>query len=422
MAQAAGRKIIFISILIFALAAASSLVYLSIVVIKKRLPIRVGILHSQTGTMAISELPIIDATLMAIEEINDSGGLLGRSIEPIVEDGASDPATFAAKAEKLITKDKVDVIFGCWTSASRKAVKSIVEKHDHLLFYPVQYEGLEDSPNIIYTGATPNQQILPGVTWCYYNLGATFFLVGSDYVFPRTAHEIIKNYIKLFNGKIIGEAYVPLGGTSFEGIVKNIVALQPKVIINTINGNSNNTFFKALRNAGITPDKIPTMSFSIAEQDLEVLGAQELVGDYAAWSYFQSVASPTNERFVDRFKKKYGQDRVVSDPLEAAYFGIGLWAQAVREVKTSQVLKIKNAIKKQGQDAPEGIVYIDPNNNHTWKTVRIGKITQQGQFDIVWSSHKAIRPIPFPSFRGRINWEGFLEKLYEGWNKKWALE
>ena len=420
MAYRSISKLFTFVIILLVIPLAISLSYFSIV--KRNYPIKVGILHSQTGTMATSELPIIDASLMAIEELNNRGGLLGRLIEPIVVDGASDWPTFAAKAEKLIVTDKVDAIFGCWTSASRKAVKPIVEKYDHLLFYPVQYEGLEDSQNIIYLGATPTQQILPGVTWAFYNLGTTFFLVGSDYVFPRTANELIKNHIKLFNGKIVGEAYQPLGSTSFTEIVKEIMRLQPKVIINTINGNSNNSFFKELRSAGITPDKIPTMSFSIAEQDLEILGPRYLIGDYAAWSYFQSVDNLKNKAFVKRFKQKYGNNRVVSDPLEAAYCGINLWAKAVKDATTARVKEIKMRIKKQGYNAPEGIVYIDPNNNHTWKNVRIGKITENGQFTIVWSSQKAIRPVPFPIFYGRKNWDLFLEKLYEGWNKKWALE
>ena len=383
--------------------------------------IRVGILHSQTGTMAMSELPVIDATLLAIEEINRQGGLLGKIIEPILADGASDPSTFAAQAEKLITQDKVSVIFGCWTSACRKAVKEVVEKYDHLLFYPVQYEGLEDSRNIIYTGAAPNQQILPAVTWCFYNLGKTFFLIGSDYVFPRMANELIKDQAKLLGAKVIGEAYQPLGSLRFKSIVEDIVRLKPQVIINTINGSSNIAFFKELRNVGITPDKIPTMSLSIAEEELKIIGQHALTGDYATWSYFQSIQRPENIIFVKAFKKRYGQNRVVSDPLETAYFGVYLWSQAVKNASAVQPSIIKEAVKKEGRDAPEGIVYIDPDNNHTWKSVRIGKVTQGEQFSQVWSS-EAIHPMPFPILSENRNWEGFLERLYEGWNKKWSAE
>jgi len=306
--------------------------------------VRVGILYSETGAMATNELPIIDALLMGIEEINNSGGVLGKSIEPIIADGASDPITFGNQAEKLITERKVDVIFGCWTSASRKRVKPIVEKYDNLLFYPLQYEGLENSANIIYTGAAANQQLLPGITWCYFNIGNSFFLVGSDYVFPRTANVVIKNYIDAFDITIVGEVYHPLSSMDFTDTVQKILKAQPKVIINTLNGNSNVAFFAELKKAGITAQKIPVMSFSIAEEELRTtLKNQDLTGNYATWSYFQSVNTPESIQFVEKFKKKYGQHRVVSDPMEAAYFGVHLWAQAVKYAKLliPQSLKIK---------------------------------------------------------------------------------
>jgi urea transport system substrate-binding protein len=388
---------------------------------KSNSSIRVGILHSQTGVMAISELSVIDATMLAIDEINASGGLLGRNIEPILGDGASDWPTFAAQAEKLITKDNVEVVFGCWTSASRKMVKPIFEKYDHLLFYPVQYEGVENSPNIIYTGAVPNQQIFPGVTWAFYNLGKTFFLVGSDYIFPRVANELIKKQVDAIGGTIVGEAYQPLNGAQFKKIVQDIIKAKPQVIISTINGSSNITFFKELRSAGITPDKIPTVSFSIAEEEFKVLSVKDFVGDYAAWNYFQSIDSPENKKFVQAFKKRYGESRVMSDPLEAAYFGVYLWAQAVKNAGTAKVRLVKEKLKVQGMDAPEGVVYIDANNNHTWKIVRIGKILENGQFKQVWSSIKAICPIPFP-FEGKQDWSWLLDRLYKGWGNQWSAQ
>lgn len=380
--------------------------------------IRVGILHSQTGTMAISESPVVDATLLAIEEINAQGGLLGKIIQPIIKDGSSDASVFKSEAENLIINDRVDVIFGCWTSASRKSVKPIVEKYNNLLFYPVQYEGLEYSQNIIYTGAAPNQQILPGFNWCFYNLGQSFFLVGSDYIFPRTANELIKDHAKKLGAKILGERYQPLESREFADIVKEIKKNQPKVIINTINGSSNIYFFQELEKAGITPDKIPVMSFSIAEGELKILNAKNLAGNYATWSYFQSIKTPENLDFVKKFKNKYGQNRVVSDPLEAAYCAIKLWAQAVKKARTANPVKIKKFIKGEGRNAPEGIVYIDEHNNHTWKMVRIGKIMSDGQFQVVWDSEIAIRPIAYPA--SEKNWTGFLERLYQGWNNKWS--
>ena len=383
-------------------------------------PIKVGILHSLTGTMAISEKSVVDAELMAIDEINAKGGLLGRKIQPVIVDGASNWPQFAKMAEKLITQDKVSVVFGCWTSASRKTVKPVFEKYGHLLFYPVQYEGLEQSPNIVYLGAAPNQQIIPAVKWSIDHIGKRFFLVGSDYVFPRTANEIIKNQIQSLGGEVVGEEYLLLGSKDVGPMVQKILAAKPDVILNTINGDSNVAFFQALRAADITPDKMPVMSFSIAEDELRSMNAKDLAGNYAAWNYYQSVESDINKGFVERFKKKYGQDRVTDDPMEAAYDAVYLWAQAVTDANSDAVEDVQRTIKKQSYNAPEGTVYIDPENQHTWKIVRIGKIREDGQFDIVWSSDKPIQPIPFPTSKTREEWERFLNDLYTKWNGNWA--
>jgi urea transport system substrate-binding protein len=386
----------------------------------QRNPIKVGVLHSLSGTMAISEKSVVDATLLAIEELNRKGGLLGRQIEPVVADGRSDWPTFASEANRLIAEEEVVVIFGCWTSASRKTVKPVLEKHDHLLFYPVQYEGLESSPNIIYTGAAPNQQIIPAVKWCADHLGKGFFLVGSDYVFPRTANAIIKDQLAAIRGEVLGEEYILLGSSKVDEAVQRIIDTRPDVILNTINGDTNVAFFRALRAAGITPDKIPTMSFSVAEDELRTLGVENMVNDYACWNYFQTVDTPENQRFVDAFRKKYGDDRVTDDPMEAAYFGVHLWAQAVRDAGTVEVKTVRERLGNQTYRAPGGIVYIDAENNHTWKTVRIGRIRADGQFEILWSSGKPVRPVPYPVYRSPSEWHSFLDGLYTGWGEKWA--
>lgn len=383
-------------------------------------PIKVGVLHSLTGSLALSESAVVDATLFAIQELNERGGLNGSMLEPVVVDGKSDWPTFAQEAERLITQEHVAVIFGCWTSASRKLVKPVVEKYNSLLFYPVQYEGLEESQNIFYTGAAPNQQILPAVTWCFNNLGKKFFLVGSDYVFPRAANEIIKDHVQALGGTILGEQYLVLGGTEVAGIVQEIKTAQPNVIINTINGDSNIAFFKALRAAGITPEKIPVMSLSVAEQELAHLEASAMVGDYAAWSYFQSVRGTANEKFVAGFKKKYGAQRVVSDPMEAAYFGVHLWANAVRETGSVAVDTVRQALRNQSYNAPEGVVSIDPLTQHTWKFARIGKINGAGQFTEIWNSGRAVRPLPYPVYRDKTAWSALLENLYKQWGNQWA--
>lgn len=362
--------------------------------------IKVGILHSQSGTMAISEKSVVDAELLAIEEINKAGGVLGKQIEPVIEDGASDWPTFAEKAKKLIDQDKVVSIFGCWTSASRKAVLPVFEEKKHMLWYPVQYEGQECSQNIFYTGAAPNQQIEPAVEWLFKNKGKEFFLVGSDYVFPRTANTIIKAQVAKLGGKIVGEDYIPLGGTEVTPIISKIKAALPKggVIFNSLNGDSNVAFFKQLQGAGLDPKKYPSMSVSIAEEEVKAIGVEYLEGHYAAWNYFMSVDSPANKKFVDAFKAKYGADRVTNDPMEAAYIGVYLWKQAVEKAKTADDLeKVRAAAYGQTFDAPEGMVTMNP-NHHLSKVVRIGEIMKDGQFKVVFSTDKAISPVPWNQF------------------------
>lgn len=400
--------------------AACSLASSLIIGCQKPPPIRVGVLHSLTGTMAISEKSVADATLMAIEEINQKGGLLGRPVEAVVADGRSDAETFARETQRLIQEEKVATIFGCWTSASRRTVKPVVERFNHLLFYPVQYEGLESSPNIVYTGAAPNQQIIPAVKWSLDNLGRTFFLVGSDYVFPRTANAIIRDQVTALRGDIVGEEYLLLGSRDVGGVVEKIKAAKPKVILNTINGDTNIAFFQALRKAGISSSDIPTMSFSVGEEELRGLGPKDFIGDYATWNYFQALDTPENTAFVARFKSRYGPSRVTSDPIEAGYFGVYLWAQAVKAASSAELADIRLAIRKQSFLAPEGVVYIDLDNLHTWKGVRIGRIQKDGQFDIVWRSARPVRPVPYPIYRTKAQWELFLTSLYTRWGNRWA--
>jgi urea transport system substrate-binding protein len=383
-------------------------------------PIKVGVLHSLTGTMAVSERTVVDATLYAVDELNRRGGVLGRRVEPVVVDGHSDWASFADAAERLITQDKVSAVFGCWTSACRKTIKPIFERHDAALFYPVQYEGLEQSPNIVYTGAAPNQQIIPAIKWSLDHLGPRLFLVGSDYVFPRTANKIIAAEVTALGGTVTGEAYVPLGDQDFAAIIAEIRRTHPDVIFNTINGDSNLGFFKALRAAGITPKQIPVMSFSIAEAEVKAIGPAILAGDYAAWNYFQSVATPENRDFVSGFKARYGADYVTTDPMESAYFGVMLWAKAVDEAGSADFRDFHATIRGQSMAAPGGTVTIDPITQHTWKTVRIGRIRGDGNFDIQWDSQRPVRPVPFPSFLSKAEWLSFLDRLRAGWNGNWA--
>ncbi|GCL70688.1 urea ABC transporter substrate-binding protein [Paenibacillus naphthalenovorans] len=355
----------------------------------------VGVLHSLTGTMSISEVSVRDSTIMAIEEINQAGGVLGKQLKPIVEDGASDWPTFAEKTKKLLQKDKAVVIFGGWTSASRKAVLPVVEQNKGLFFYPVQYEGLEASPNIFYTGATTNQQIVPAVTWLLENKGKKFFLLGSDYVFPRTANKIIKEQLKAEGGTLIAEEYTPLGHTDYNTIISKIKKDKPDVVFNTLNGDSNVAFFKQLKDAGITAQDLTTLSVSVAEEEIRGIGASVLEGHYAAWNYFQTTNTPENTKFVEAYKAKYGNDRVTGDPIEAGYFGVYLWAEAVKKAGSFEVDKVREAAKGLEFNAPGGKVKIDGDNQHVYKTVRIGQIQADGQFKEVWNSGQPIKPDPF---------------------------
>ncbi len=361
--------------------------------------VKVGLLHSLSGTMAISETTVVDAEELAIAEINAAGGVLGKQIEIVKEDGASTPATFAEKATKLIDQDKVATIFGCWTSSSRQAVKPVVELKNHMLWYPVQYEGQECSKNIFYTGAAPNQQIEPAVDWLLANKGKKFFLVGSDYVFPRTANTIIKEQLKAKGGEMVGEDYLPLGNSEVTPIIAKIKAALPDggVIFNSLNGDSNVALFKQMKGAGMGPDKYPVMSVSIAEEEVRQIGKEFLLGHYAAWNYFQTVESPANEKWVKDFKAKYGADRVTNDPMEAAYIMVYLWKQAVEKAKTFELEAVRAAAIGQTFDAPEGKVEMKA-NHHISKTVRIGEIRDDGLFKIVMATPAPVDPIPWNQY------------------------
>lgn len=394
------RLAIVISIALFLLCIVLLYLYYS----HSRPVIKIGILHSLSGTMAVSESPLVDALQLAIEEANATDGINGQLIEALVVDCRSDAAYCAEQAERLITEEKVSVLFGCWTSSCRKAVKPVVEKHQHLLFYPVQYEGMEQSANIIYTGAAPNQQIIPGVRWALEKLGKRVYLAGSDYVFPRMANIIIKDMLKAGAGVLAGERYLPLGADSMDALVADIGRQRPDVILNTLNGDSNVAFFTALEKAGIGAAEIPVLSFSMAEVELAGMGKPVAAGHYAVWNYFQSITTPQNQAFVGKFRKRYGMHRVLDDPMEASYTGMKLWLQAAREAGSAAPVDVQRTILRQTLNAAVGMVAIDADSRHLWKTPRIGKIRQDGQFDIVWDAGSAMEPAPFPGYRFRDEW------------------
>lgn len=384
-------------------------------------PLKIGVLHSLTGTMAVSERSVVDAVLLAVEEINASGGVLGRRVEAIIEDGESDDATFARKAGKLITEDRVAVVFGCWTSASRKSVRGIFEKHQHLLFYPVQYEGLEQSPHIVYTGAAPNQQILPGLKWSCTFLGKKrLFLVGSDYVFPRAAGAIIKDQARELGAEVVGEEYLLLGSGDVSGIIQKIKAAQPDLILNSINGDTNTAFFRALRMAGVSAEAVPTLSFSVGDEELSSLNPRDVAGDYAAWNYFEALDIPANTAFLARFRAKFGPDRRVTDPMASAYTGVHLWAKAAAAAQSTEPAAVLPALRGLSFAGPAGLTTVDPRTLHTSKHILIGRLNAQGRFDVVFRSETPIEAMPFPTSRTPAQWQDFLNDLQLRWGGQWA--
>ena len=363
--------------------------------------ITVGLIHSLSGTMAISEYTLFEAEKLAIEEINNSGGILlnGRRYEItyILEDGASHWPTFASKANKLITYDKVPVVFGGWTSASRKAMLPVFESYNSLLFYPIQYEGQECSKNIFYTGAIPNQQVEPATLFMLRRspaAGKPFFLVGSDYVFPRTINKITKNLLRNMGGRVKGEEYLPLGNTEVSPIITKIKKALPNggVIINTLNGDQNVAFFKQLQEEGIIPaNGYYVMNYSLAEEEISIIGPEFLEGHYGAWNYMMSIDTKESKEFVSNFQRRWGYERIVADPQESAYNMIYLWKKAVEKAGTFNVEAVRSALIGVTFDAPQGTIKVMP-NHHISQNIRIGEINYKGQFTILEESSEAITP------------------------------
>jgi urea transport system substrate-binding protein len=368
--------------------------------------IRVGILHSLTGIMAISESSLKDVELMAIEEINQAGGVLGKKIEAIVEDPASDfTGRFPEKAKKLVLGDKVAAIFGCWTSVSRKNLLPIIEEHNALLFYPVAYEGNECSKNVIYAAATPSQQVLPAIEWILSPKGAkrkSIFLIGTDYVFPRTANYIARQHLKTMDLEPAGEVYVPFGHKDFGDIVGQIKRSKATAIFCTINGDSNINFFNELAAQGVTPAICPAVTTLLGEDELRGLDPARVKGHFAVQSYFQSLDTPANKKFVKAFQAKYGRDRITDDAIASAYASVYLWKLAAEKAKSFDVDKVRAAISTIEFDAPEGKLKVSPKTLHTNKSFLVGRIRNDKQFDIVHKS-ELIEADPYPqvAFPGR---------------------
>ena len=362
--------------------------------------VTVGILHSVTGTMAISETGSVEAEKLAISEINASGGVLGRQIKIIQEDGASDWPTFAEKAKKLLASDHCAAVFGCWTSASRKAVLPVFEQLNGMLYYPTFYEGLEQSKNVIYTGQEATQQILAGLDWINKTKGAkTFYLLGSDYIWPRTSNKIARKHIEnhLTGCKVVGEDYFPLGHTQFNSAINKMKLAKPDVIYAIIVGGSNVAFYKQLKAAGVDLSKQTLLTISVTEDEILGIGGENIAGAFACMKYFQSLKNPNNAKFVPAFKKMWGEKSVIGDVTQAAYLGPYLWKLTCEKAGSFDIDKIAAASPGvEFKGAPEGYVRIHP-NHHLWSKTRVGKALVDGQYEVVYETADLVEPNPFPA-------------------------
>jgi urea transport system substrate-binding protein len=382
-------------------------------------PIKVGVLYSQSGTFAGSERPMAEGVLLAVEEINKSGGVLGRPIETVLGDPRSNAEATAQGAEKLLSTDKVVTLFGCGSSSGRKLVIPVCEKYDSLLMFSGLYEGLEQSPYVVYVGGAPNQQIQPAAKYAFAELHKRkFFLVGSDYVYSYAANEILKDHLERFGATIVGKEYEALGSSNFDSIVEKIKLSNADMVMNTIDGSSNLHFFQAMRRAGLRPDKIPIMWLSVAEEDLNSIPQEDLTGDFIAQPYFQSIKSAANDAFLKLFRVELATRRP-NDATETAYSAVYLWKLAVEKANSVDPPRIREALRDQSFEAPEGLITIDPKNLHAWRMARVARIDADLHFEIVDTSPKPLAPDPFPSSRSREAWEAYLKDRYDHWGQKW---
>ena len=358
--------------------------------------VKVGILHSLTGTIALAEASVVDAEKLAIDEINAAGGVLGKKIVPVVEDGASDWPTFAEKARKLLDRDKVAAVFGCYTSASRKAVLPVFEQQKGLLYYPTYYEGQEQSPNILYTAHEATQQCIQACNWLLANSGKSVYLIGSDYIWPRVTNKIARPTIVKGGGKVLGEEYLPLGSTNFGSTINKIKATKPDIILSTVVGGSNVAFYKQLKAAGVNFSKTTVMALAVSEEEVSGIGKENVQDVLTCMSYLQSLDNPANKKFVAAFKAKYGDKRVTGDTLASAYTAVYLWKQAVEKAKSFDVDKVVAASANLEFEGPEGKVKFHATNHHLWKQARIGSFMADGQVKLIYES-PLIEPNPYPT-------------------------
>ena len=421
------RRRVLLGVVLAVLVLAAGAIALS-VSLRQRTPILVGLLHSQTGPWATVERSMLEAELLAIEDLNANGGLLGRPVRAVVADGRSDARTFAYQADRLINEVKVSVLIGCWTTEARKAVRSVVEEANHLLIYPPAYEGLEQSPNIIYVGGPTNQQLIPAMSWCRDARKARkFFLIGSESVMTRALGAVIKDQLRAIKAELVGEVYLNRGdGGGSRGeesstrrndvneAVAQIARAAPDVVLSTVDAADSLAFYGRMRHAGLGPEKLPVVSFSLDEEVIRRTAISDVVGQFAAWNYVESIDRPANSEFRSRVRRKFGPGRVISDNFQIAYQSVLVWAETVDDVKTDDVQAVNRQMLRQSVKAPEGIITIDFETRHGWRPFYLGKVLPNGQFEVVWSISKSIRPIPYPATRSPAEWDTMVAELMAG--------
>jgi urea transport system substrate-binding protein len=387
-------------------------------------PIKLGLLHSENGPLSFHEKPMIDATQFAVAEVNAAGGVMGRPIEVLQRDGAGREEIFAEKARELLEKEKVDVLFGCWSAASRKRVEKVCEKHNKFLFFCTSYEGLEDSPAVVYLGGTPNQTLIPLVRWAYTDLRKRrFMLLGTEEIYSRAVNEVIKHELEALGAAAVVERYLLVGDDEFSGVVNEVAEKKIDFIVNTIDGTANKFLLKALRDKGLKPPAVTTAWAALSESELSQFQVERLVGDYTAGTYFESIDLPQNRDFVKRFKTRFRTARV-NDSMETAYFGVHLWKQAVEKAGTTETEAVRQALSGMSVEAPEGTIRL-ADSRHAYRTARVGKITLEGtgpHFEIVYTTPRTIAPDPFPEWRTRPEWQAFVDGLYKQWGGRWEKD
>ena len=384
-------------------------------------PVRIGLIHSQTGYLAISEKSLLDAELMAIDEINAAGGVNGHRIAWNAPDCRSDPEAFVAQSRELIDKDHVEALFGTWTSECRKAVLPVVADKASLLFFPGNFEGIERSDRVMYLGGSANQSVLPAVRWAYDNLKARrFFVIGLEEVWSRTCCEIAKDAMVCAGAELVGEAFMPMLNPSIDATIEAIRRSKPDVILNFLVGDSNLAFYSGYRRAGFTPENIPTIAFGFSEDESRRFVNADIAGQYAAWNYFQSIDRPENLEFIRKFRKRYGESRLIGDSMIAAYNSIHFWATAASEVGSTAPAAVLGGLLRQSRDAPDGIITIDPVSNVAWRPFHIARVQPDGQFVVIYSVLKPVRPATFVQTRSSGAWTAFLMGLKDRWRGHWS--